>query len=223
MLLAVVSSGIGAGLEGQVPFYIKGATDAHWTSNIPGYYIVDRNRMPVWNTNTHQFWRGYWNERFWDEDTNGWRVQISFYTNSPRATITVEVGSVAMNSGMRYYSTPDHKFAKFELSDSSGVVIPPKWGASLKGDYQHKISTRDYPGWGGHEGEAGGYLVRFFSNGPPCRLVGCELNKAYSIKSEGDYTLTVCPVLYKQEANQTNFDRVDLPCVTAKVHLKPTQ
>ena len=59
-----------------------------------------------------------------------------------------------------------------------------------------------------------------------------ELGDLYSITNEGDYTLTVQPVLYKQ-GNGTNLtdkfgnkytdilNRVDLPSVTTKVHLVP--
>jgi hypothetical protein len=199
-------------------------TDAHWTSNVEGFYLLNSNGQSVWNTNTDQFWKGYWSERTWTEDTNGWRSQISSWTNSHYGTVSVEAGSITMNSGMEYYRTPNHKFPKFELFDTNGVVIPAKRGMSLEDEFPQKLSTHDYPGWGerimvdGHS-----YRIHFYSNGPPPALNVCELNKAYSIKSEGDYTLTVCPVLYKLEANGTNLDRVDLPCVTAKIHLKPSQ
>ncbi len=199
-------------------------TDAHWTSNVEGFYLLNSNGQSVWNTNTDKFWKVDWTERAWTEDANGWRTQITTYTNSHYGTVSIEVGNLTMNSGTEYYRTPSHKFATFELLDTNGAVIPAKPGMSLESEYPQKLSTQDYPGWGervitdGHS-----YRMLFYLNGSPWTLNVCELNKAYLIKTEGDYTLTVCPVIYKIEANETNFDRVDLPCVIAKVHLLPSQ
>lgn len=120
-------------------FPLTGQTDAHWTSNVPGYYTYT-NGVMVWNTNTAQFWQTDWRERTWKQDTNGWRVQITCYTDAPPVgSVTVEVGSVTVDSGTNYYLTPDSKFAKFELVNTNGAVIPPKRGASLEGSYPRRL------------------------------------------------------------------------------------
>jgi hypothetical protein len=196
---------------------LPGETDAHWTSNVPGYYAIGTNGKYVWNTNTEQFWHGVWKE-----NRNGWRTQITFYTNTPVGTVTIEAGSVTTNSGRGYYTTPDQKFAVFELLSTDGIVLQPRWGKSLEGHYAMRISTRDYPKWAQGHDAGGSYPFEFFSNGPPRRLGACALNQMYSIKKEDNYTLTVCPILYEIETNGSYLDRVDLPCVTAKVHLKPS-
>jgi hypothetical protein len=74
----------------------------------------------------------------------------------------------------------------------------------------------------------GGFLeisTGFVSNGPPCHIGYIEFNDIFSIKMEGDYTLTVQPVLYRMHYDGGTFqgylDRVDLPSITTKVHLKP--
>ena len=61
----------------------------------------------------------------------------------------------------------------------------------------------------------------FSANKGPGRIISFKLGDLYSITNEGDYTLTVQPVLYKQfnHTNRDILDRVDLPSVTAKVHL----
>jgi hypothetical protein len=42
----------------------------------------------------------------------------------------------------------------------------------------------------------------------------------YRITNDGDYKLTVCAAIYKWETNRLYLDRIDLPCLTAKLHLK---
>jgi hypothetical protein len=60
------------------------------------------------------------------------------------------------------------------------------------------------------------------TNWPPPYLGFLKLDEIYSVTNEGDYTLTVQPVLYKRRDSNSKFlDRVDLPGVTAKVHLVP--
>jgi hypothetical protein len=59
------------------------------------------------------------------------------------------------------------------------------------------------------------------TNRPPDYLGFLKLDEIYSVTNEGDYTLTVQPVLYKQRIGTNILDRVDLPSVTTKVHLVP--
>ncbi len=50
-----------------------------------------------------------------------------------------------------------------------------------------------------------------------------QLDGMYFVANEGDYTLTVQPVLYKQrnQPDAATLDRVDLPSMTTNVHLVP--
>lgn len=207
-------------------------------TSVPGYYIMGMNGEHIWNTNTEQFWRGVWKE-----DTNGWRVELNFYkTNTPDITLAVEVGSTVKNSGDEggFYTTPNGEFAKFELSDSNGIIVSPKRnasatldrsqkeiygtdfpshrGASLEENFPKEISSGAFPKWPDGEIKCD---FGFVSDGPPECIGNFRLSDVYLIKNEGDYTLTVCPVLFKVGRNQIFFDRMDLPCVSAKIHLIP--
>ena len=61
------------------------------------------------------------------------------------------------------------------------------------------------------------------TNRPPANIGLLKLDEVYSITNEGEYTLTVQPVLYKQrnQADAAILDRMDLTSVTTKVHLVP--
>lgn len=94
-------------------------------------FIVTSNRVIY--VNPSEFWPGTWKE-----DANGWRVQLCIYpqTNSrfregvayPVSTnlmLSVDWGSAIKNTGGGYYMTPNGKFARFELLDAHGNVVPP--------------------------------------------------------------------------------------------------
>jgi hypothetical protein len=202
-----------------------------------------------WNTNMAVNWWG-----IWVEDTNtAWRVDLKMYgTNTPDMKMTVHVGSILSNSGAGLLPTPDDKFAKLELTDSNGKLVPTKSGAALAlyeyggtnisrphplpsaGDtsveenYPATIADTEYPRWKSGDGLTAGRFVKFVgfvSNGPPCHIGYIKFNDIFSIKTEGHYTLTVQPVLYRMHydggAFQGFLDRVDLPCVATEVHLVP--
>jgi hypothetical protein len=165
------------------------------------------------STDPDRFWPGVWRE-----DTNGWRVQLSFdQSNTPAAKVTVAVGSIVRNAGGNYYPTPDGRFLKFELLDPQGAIVPTK-KASLETNYPPQLSTWAFPR------EPDGEIkieFGFVSNGPPFVLGACRFNEACSIRREGDYQLTVCPVLYRDGKTVNLFDRVELPCVSTRIHLVP--
>jgi hypothetical protein len=227
--------------------------------------------------NPSEFWQGTWKE-----DANGWRVQLLVYPEanywypkegaghliSTNLILRVEWGSAVKNSGGGFYMTPNGKFAKFELLDSKGNVIPPipqaginwmkviiesqsglfsdfgihekdklvyqsnlpSWVAltngSLVGDFPKIISTNVYPrieadtDYGTNFSDIRGEIWSV-TNHPPPYLGLLKLDEIYSVTNEGDYTLTVQPVLYKKRIETNLLDRVDLPSVTTKVHLVP--
>lgn len=60
------------------------------------------------------------------------------------------------------------------------------------------------------------------TNRPPSAINFLTLDEVYSVPKEGDYTLTVQPVLYRRSDSDAGvLDRVDLPAVTTRVHLVP--
>ena len=208
---------------------------------------------------------------FWNgtskEGTNGWRVQLRVYNQTnflPRAGVaypfstnlmlSVEWGSPLKNSGDGYFVTPNGRFAKFELRDDKGRIVPPnprftknllaRWIsettgvgtgtiyegdlpawlsleiASVVGDFPETISTNVYPRIPDSNEMAG--KIWSITNRPPSCIYLSELAEIYPVPNEGDYTLTIQPVLYKQRIFNSEFlDRVDLPAVTTKVHLSP--
>jgi hypothetical protein len=100
----------------------------------------------------------------------------------------------------------------------------PAWvspaSGSLVADFPRTISINVYPQfkYGGIVGEIGSA-----TNLPPFNVGLLKLDEIYSIANEGDYTLTVQPVLYKRynHPDNTILDRVDLPVVTTKIHMMP--
>jgi len=170
------------------------------------------------NTNVAAFWNG-----IWKEDTNGWRVQLSFSkTNSPDITCNISVGSVKKNLSGGFFRTPARKFAIFELSDKQSNLFPLKKEAPSEKDFPKEIRISLYARYpDGTINDGGDFGSR--SNGPPSALGEIALKDIYSIKTEGDYILTVCPVVYARGTNDEFFERKDLPCVIAKVHLFPIE
>jgi hypothetical protein len=166
-------------------------------------------------TNADEFWL----EGVWQENTNGWRVIVCCWEkNTPDVRVSVAVGSRVVNSDGGYIATPNGRFEKCELINSNGIIIQPKRRASMEDQFPSRMAIRSFPKW--PDGAIKNH-VGFLSNSPPAKLSEFRIRDVYSIKEEGDYTLTVCPVIYKSGTNADYLDRVDLPCVTTKVHLVP--
>jgi hypothetical protein len=246
------------GLTNDVANPIKKFGDYSMTRGTNRYYTF---------VNPSEFWNGVWKE-----DTNGWRVQLRIYPMNQVETnliLRIEWGSAVKNSGDGYYMTPNGKYAKFELLDAKGNVVPPiphaginwmklflesqsslisdfgihqknklvyqdslpSWVALTNGalvaDFPKIVSTNVYPRiktstdiWTNYSDIVG--KIDSTTNRPPFPYVGLfPLDYIYSITNEGDYTLTVQPVLYKRynHSDDSILDRVDLPSVTTKVHL----
>jgi len=210
-------------------------------AHIPEYATRGLDGRHIWNTNVAELWDG-----IWKQNADGWRVQLKFFnTNSPEMCVVVRVGSITKNSGLGYVPPPDRKFLKFELMDTNGNALQYRWRAAAR-DYEMRygkgvacprpwlslldtsleeafpatISGDLYPRF--KDGTWVDY-VGFLSNGPPCQIGYVKFKDNFLIKTEGDYILTVRPVLYKMRGgtNENILNRVDLPTVTAKVHLMP--
>jgi hypothetical protein len=92
-----------------------------------------------------------------------------------------------------------------------------QWMPSLEGHFPDAISDRAYP----RIQNAIPNAFEFYSNGPPHLIAQFSFNKVYSIEAEGDYQLTVRPVVYQYGSKPGILERVDLPSVTTMVHLLP--
>ena len=208
-------------------------------TNIP--FIIQPFRDGwAWTTNAEELWRG-----IWAEGTNGMRTQLKIINDYTNCLIRVQVGSFTLKRepGSQCLDTPNGKFASFELSDSSGHIIPPKptagtnmleaygtvyrtnppaWAlpsaGSLVADFPEKVSTNAWPLYYKGGGLApGGHLSGYGIAEQICSL---NLYDLYSITNAGDYTLTIQPVLYLHKSYDSEFlDRIDFPIVTTKVHL----
>lgn len=105
----------------------------------------------------------------------------------------------------------------------------PTWvsptSGSLVANFPKTISTNVYPhliciGSAGaiDDGIAG--ETSSATNCPPDYIALLKLDEIYPVTNEGDYMLSVQPVLYKRQSSDGKFlIRVDLPNVTTKVHL----
>jgi hypothetical protein len=232
---------------------------APYVRTMGGYTVMrGTNGLSIF-VNPSEFWNG-----IWKEGPDGWRVQLRVsppttwwgfqeggaYRPATNVILRVEWGNALKDSGGGYFLAPNGKFAKFELLDANGKVVPPnpkagtnllerlmdrgpeltygpdvpKWvspkSGSLVANFPRTASTNAYPrlpdGW--MVGE-----VSSPTNRPPANIGLLKLDEVYSITNQGEYTLTVQPVLYKQRnrADAAILDRVDLPSVTTKVHLVP--
>lgn len=234
-----------------------------WLASLPpGVANVEEYRHTSLDANRVKIlWQGVW-----AEDTNtGWRVLVRCNTNTNIAPLFMStcVGSLVTNSGAGLLPSPDGKFARLQLMDASGKVVPTKkgaalklyehygfstsltdkqkneclanlhepsaWDASVERDYPAILSDLEYPRWRaneyGHQDGSYMHFAGFTSNGPPCIIGFVTFNDIFAIKTEGDYTLIVQPVLFRQHFDGGTFqgylDRVDLPSVTTQVHLVP--
>jgi hypothetical protein len=183
----------------------------------PGVYDIGANGEYYPATNIEAVWPG-----IWQQNTNGWRVQVyGWNTNGPDAWVSVGIGNTVTNStgGGGYLWTPNERFAKFELMDSNGMAVLPKKGIILEDQFPSRLPIHDFPKWS--DGELKNRMG-FFTNSPPWILKQVRIRDLYQLKEEGEYTLTVCPIIYKFGTNAENFVyKIDLPCVTAKIYLKP--
>jgi hypothetical protein len=183
----------------------------------PGVYNMGTNGTYFTVTNIEAMWAGVW-----EADTNGWRVQLSFWnTNSSDVWASIAIGNTTTNLGGGYVWTPNEKYSVFELTDSNGIIILPKNGITLGGEFPSQMPARAFPKW--PDGKLKNRMG-FFTNSPPWVLKQFSFCDIYQVRNEGDYTLAVCVTIYKTGTNSEHlFRRIDLPCVNTKIHLKPCQ
>ena len=153
----------------------------------------------------------------WSGETNGLRTGIGHEPDSAVRQIYILVLS-STNAGLDYVHAPSGKPPRLELRNASGVIIPPLTGRT-DGNLPEVIASSDLPT---HAGNGPGYYY-FLVGTSPNGLTQFDIGDVFRIQSEGDYTLTALPVLYKFEKDGHHVHRVDLPSVTTKLHLVPSQ
>ena len=169
----------------------------------------------------------------WGDETNGFRIGITGGDSAGKDIMVFVAGpgtnSVILGPGShkewRYLAPPNVKFTKVELCDTNGIIVDPLKGKRLDGNLPPKIPVKDLPRSpvrGTKERGSGGGL-RDWLIGNPAKLQEFSIKDFYQIEKEGDYILRVYPVIYMFGTNMEYVDRVDLPCVTTKVHLAPSQ
>ncbi len=151
----------------------------------------------------------------WSGETNGFRVVIEVYQKSPNND--VYIWAVSSNQlEIAYVHPPSGKPPRMELRDTNGITVPPLKG-KMDGNMPDKLRPADFP----ITPPATLYNYILFGRNAPALLSSFSLNDVYHVKQEEDYTLTVFPVIYKFEASYEYANRIDLPTITTKVHLKP--
>ena len=163
----------------------------------------------------NELWKGNWKD-----GTNGLRVRLYSERHGDGTWLNVGVGSVSVSSGA-YVGPPSRGFLKFEIRDSSGTLVPFTRGKSLVGKLPARIAVDDLPRWSRYGGLKN--LISILAGGGPFTLQDIKLDDPYRIREGGIYTLTVQPVIYHLGTNMQFVDRVDLPVVTTKVNLAPSQ
>ena len=175
------------------------------------------------------------------------KVRAGIYSYGDQYTSIVEIMAVPASfksSGVttEYQPDPafgaflkppgDAQFSKVELRDPEGKVLAPL--QKLDGSLPPSIQVGTFPRYPGQQRHAGNMSFRDRLRRAPAELGKFTIQHAYRIEEEGDYTLTVCCAIYvlpykgRVPANM-DYDqyqtlsatRVDLPCVTATIHLAP--
>ena len=160
----------------------------------------------------------------WGAETNEICAGILLPPHTPNDSgfnsVMVYVLTSKTNAYWDYLGPPNMKLAKLQLQDSNGVLVAPKWwGRKMDGELPHNIKREDLPvGNHGH----GLFLNELcLSAGQPIHFMNFNIQDVYRIKNEGDYTLTICVAIYQFTPDRKSVVRIDLPCVTTKIHLKP--
>ena len=156
----------------------------------------------------------------WGDETNGLRAGMN-WEFSGKMNVRVAVLRLATNAASNYVGPPGKTFRKCELRDAQGVLLTPLRGEKLVGELPQRILTRDLP----QSPPAGIHNPAMIENrlmlgdGQPCPIRDIVIQDIYRIPQEGDYTLIVAVAIYEFAPDRQSVSRIDLPPVTAKIHL----
>jgi len=156
----------------------------------------------------------------WSAPSNGFWTGLNFYPKSLPSSVSVLLLSSNKLDTFTHVFPPERAFQKIELRDSSGALLPLR--GQTGGKLLERISASTLPH--SHDGIFSGrgtwydYVIMVPNEGLWVKEI--KLNRAFKIQKEGIYSMIVCPSIYQFETNREYLDRVDLPCVTAKVYLR---
>jgi hypothetical protein len=161
----------------------------------------------LWGQATNQLWAGVgWETR---------RVEQGSFQD-----VRILIQSTITNVILSYLLPPDHKLAKAELRDANGVLLAPLKGIDLDGDLPRQIPSKDLPHFPARAHHLASLRNRLqLSPNIPKASWNFSMQDVYRIEQEGDYTFTVVVGLYHLEDEGESAVRMDLPPVTAKMHL----
>jgi hypothetical protein len=165
----------------------------------------------AWGAVTNQFCAGL----LWETKARGHR---------PFQDLRIAVKTSNLKERVGYFVPASNKLAKFELRDAAGTVLAPVNGKKLDGDLPRQILAmgRSEASVISHTVGAPGDPLVLFQNVPTCPW-DVSIQDIYHIEKEGDYTLSVIVALYHFTADEQSVVRMDLPPVTARLHLTPSQ
>jgi hypothetical protein len=181
----------------------------------PGAYRVGPSGQTYHLTNFDgaAYWTG-----LVKQGPNGLKCRLILSREDDHVWVGVGIGSAQFNCPGELVAPQGNLFRGFELRSADGKIVPFAKGRSPVGSAPARIALRDLPRRPG-----GGLadVIRFFTNSPPIPLATIRLGDLYRIATEGDYALTVSPIVYRFGTNDLFVDRIDLPTLSTNVHLAP--
>jgi hypothetical protein len=158
----------------------------------------------------------------WGDDTNGFRAGTEFGQEEEKIVVCVLTSKEdSPNGRLEWFRPVDGKFAKVELKDINGMVIAPLAGKDLGTNLPKSIEIKDL----GRVGDKwhGYWLTNAIyplgTNTANC-LGEFMINEVYLIESEGDYDLTIWPVIYQRYNAGPIAYRIPIAPTTRRIHLQ---
>jgi len=164
-------------------------------------------------TNVNRIWAA----GTWTQGTNGLRVMLVAETNKYSPLLFVCIGSLTTN--LIFVEEPNCKFARFELRNAKGELVPTVKGKSLEGSIADRLPRTSFPMH--HNGLL--HAHGFRAGSQPDQLPSLRLRDFFEINGDGDYTVTVCPAIYRIEEDGKMLSRIALPTVSMSIHLEKDQ
>jgi hypothetical protein len=144
-----------------------------------------------------------------------WHLDDS--TKRPPAVIVEAPTPEGINSDNEFVSSPTPLPCYLELRTTSGQLVNSKSSyRNARSAFPDEIRSQKLPRipWA--------HTLRgllSFRSGVPTHLGSFNLRDVFPTAGEGDYTLTVWPVVYQFSKDLKTVKRVDLPHVSLKIHL----
>lgn len=178
--------------------------------------IFRTNDVATWLSNREITWSG---------QTNGFWTGVYRPIGVPNSinVAILSTNRADVDNMFLYVLPPTDTFERLELRDTNGVLVPPDKKAKGSLPYRIPASNMPHSSDGIYSGHGTVYQYFFIGSHYPGVFNEIAVNNIYHVKQEGDYTLSVCPIIYRFETNREYLDRVDWPCVSINIHLQPQE